>query len=335
VSKVFPVGIDVSARSLALALPEQPVHDFANSAAGHKAIVRLLRDSAPRGAAIRVCVEATGIYSLDLSLALNSARRVEVMVANPRAVSNFAKAMMTRGKSDPADAIVLLEFARRMPFIPWTPPSTAALQVRAAARRIDALVKALTAERNRLHATRSAKGAEAAFIREDIEDSIEHLEKRIARLVAGAAALAQSDQKLRSQYERLLTICGVAAKSAVRLLGELAVLPDDMTARQAVAHAGLDPQRRQSGTSLDSPTRISKRGNKRLRAALYMPALVAVQRDPAVTAYFEKLTGRGKKPMQAYVAVMRKMLHGIFGMAKHGTSYDSALLFPGFGSKTA
>jgi transposase len=87
-----------------------------------------------------------------------------------------------------------------------------------------------------------------------------------------------------------------------------------MTVRQWVAHAGLDPRAHQSGTSVDKPARISKVGNAHIRRVLFMPALVAVQRNLHVRAFFEKLFARGKTPLQAYVAVMRKLLHAIYGM---------------------
>ncbi|MBI3770301.1 MAG: IS110 family transposase [Deltaproteobacteria bacterium] len=75
------------------------------------------------------------------------------------------------------------------------------------------------------------------------------------------------------------------------------------------AHAGLDPRAWQSGSSADKPARISKVGNTHIRRTLFMPALVAVQHEPRVTAFFDQLVVRGKKPLQAYVAVMRKLLH--------------------------
>ena len=71
-------------------------------------------------------------------------------MANPRAVSNFAKAMMSRSKTDPMDAEVLREFAERMPFVEWVPPAQAALELRAASRRLDSLSNMLTREKNRL-----------------------------------------------------------------------------------------------------------------------------------------------------------------------------------------
>ena len=110
---------------------------------------------------------------------------------------------------------------------------------------------------------------------------------------------------------------GIAEASAMRLLGELLVLPDDLAAPQWVAHAGLDPRPYDSGTSVHRPRRIRKVGNRHLRAALYMPALVAIQHEPNVKAFYDKLLAAGKKPMQAVVAVMRKLLHAIWGMLKH------------------
>ena len=94
--------------------------------------------------------------------------------------------------------------------------------------------------------------------------------------------------------------------------------------RQWVAHAGLDPRAHQSGTSVDKPARISKVGNAHIRRALYMPALVAVQHNPHVRAFFDKLVARGKTPLQAYVAVMRKLLHAIYGMFTTRTTFVAA-----------
>ena len=107
----------------------------------------------------------------------------------------------------------------------------------------------------------------------------------------------------------------------MQLLPELLVLPDDMTVRQWVAHAGLDPRACQSGTSVDKPARISKLGNAHIRRALFMPSLVAVQHEPHVKAFFDTLVARGKTPLQAYVAVMRKLLHAIYGMFRTNTDF--------------
>ena len=91
----------------------QPVQRYANTAAGHRKLVETLTRGGKR---VRVVLEGTGIYGLDAALALSRAEGIEVMVANPRSVRDFAKALMQRSKNDPLDAVVLGEYGKRMPF---------------------------------------------------------------------------------------------------------------------------------------------------------------------------------------------------------------------------
>jgi transposase len=74
--------------------------------------------------------------------------------------------------------------------------------------------------------------------------------------------------------------------------------------------------------------RISKAGNRYLRAALYMPALVATQHDPWLGAFYRRLLGHGKAKLQALVAVMRKLLHAAWGMFRNDQAYDGSKLCP-------
>jgi transposase len=298
------VGIDVAARELVVRTA-RGAWTVSNDAAGHQRLVRRLTKG---GRAARVVLEATGVYHLDVALALHEAKRVEVMVANPRAVRDFGRASFQRSKTDKTDAEVLRTFAERMPFEVWRPPDPAILALRALSRRMVALTVTAAQERNRLHAARYP------VIREDIEAHLAELEQRLSRLTQEALALLDAHPSLRRRFDHLCSVKGIATASALRILSELAVLPKDMTVRQWVAHAGLDPRQVESGSSIRKPARISKVGNRHLRAALYMPAMVAVQYEPQVRAYYEALLARGKKPKQALVAVMRKLLHSIHGM---------------------
>ena len=117
---------------------------------------------------------------------------------------------------------------------------------------------------------------------------------------------------------------GIGQVSALRLLGELLVLPSDLKAKQWVAHAGLDPRPRQSGTQ-DAPRHISRTGNRHLRLALFMPALVAIQRSPQIKAAYEALLARGKKKKVAIIAIMRRLLHAIWGMLHHQQDFNPQL----------
>ena len=317
-------GIEVSQKELLVALRrgEQtlPLESFPNTPEGHRAVVRYL---ARKGRRVRVCLESTGVYGLDLALLLQKRPGVEVMVANPRAVRHFAQALMQRSKTDPLDALVLLEFAARMPFQPWQPPSAAALHLCALARRIEAVTDLCAAERNRLHAA----GALPAAIRQEIRRSIAFHECALEKLARQARQLIAGDPLWQERFEQLDSVPGIAPTSAIAILAELALLSPDRDVRQWVAAAGLDPREHSSGSSVHKKARISKAGNRHLRRALYMPALVAVRYDPHLGAFYQHLLGKGKAKMQALVAVMRKLLHAIFGMWKHHQAYDGSQLF--------
>jgi transposase len=322
-----PCGIEVSAQELVVALcrdgREERLRSFPNTAEGHAGILRFLSSGSQR---VRVVLESTGLYGLDLACALHRAAQVEVMVANPRAVRHFASALMKRSKNDRLDAVVLREFAARMPFQRWTAPSSAAFELCALARRLETLTEQCTAEKNRQHAAHiSVMMAQA--VRRDLQRSVRSIQRAIARLTQAALRLLQRDPLLNASYHLLLTAKGIGPTSALRLLAETALLSEDLDVRQWVAYAGLDPRDYQSGTSVHRKARISKTGNHHLRRALYMPALVAARHDPHLRGFYQHLLARGKCKMQALVAVMRKLLHATYAMLKHRQPFDGAKLY--------
>ena len=326
-NKIDYCGIEVSAKELLVALRRDgqtlPLQSFPNTPEGHRAVARYL---ARKGSVVRVCVESTGVYALDLALLLNKRAGIELMMANPRAVRHFAQALMQRSKTDPLDAVMLMEFAARMPFQAWQPPSQTVLHLCALARRLEALTEMGAAEKNRLHAARAAQALPEA-VRQDLKRSIEFHQDAAQRLSAKALGLIARDALLQERFQYLDSLPGVAAASAIALLAEISLLSPDLDIRQWVASAGLDPQEHSSGSSVHKKVRISKAGNRHLRRALYMPALVAVRYDPHCRAFYQRLQARGKVKMQALVAVMRKLLHAIFGMLKQHESYDGSKLF--------
>ncbi|MGH9404044.1 MAG: IS110 family transposase [Terriglobia bacterium] len=320
-------GIEVSAKELLVALRRGgqtlPLKSFSNTPEGHRAVARYL---VRKGPMVRVCLESTGVYGLDLALLLEKRAGIEVMIANPRAVRNFAQALMQRSKTDPLDAVMLLESAARMPFQAWQPPSQAVPHLCALARRLAALTELGTAEKNRLHAARAAQVLPEA-IRQDLKRSIEFHQRALERLTGKALEMIVRDQRLQECFKYLDSIPGVATASAISILAELSMLSPGLDVRQWVASAGLDPREHSSGSSIHKKARISKAGNRHPRRALYMPALVAVRFDPHLSAFYQHLLAQGKPKMQAMVAVMRKLLHAIFGMFKHRQPYDGSKIF--------
>lgn len=326
--KLDVAGIEVSARTLLVALRRdgqvQPLKSFSNSAAGHRALVGYV---SRKGVQVRAGLESTGVYGLDVALALHAAPGMEVMVANPRAARNFAQALMQRSKTDPLDARMLLEYVERMPFQAWQPPSLARRQLCAITRRMEALTRMGTMEKNRRHAGESSATTPAVLRREQ-QRHLKFLQRQQQRLAKEALRIVHSDPQLEHWQQLLLSVPGIGQLSALYLLGELVLMGSDYSVRQWVAYAGMDVREYESGTSVHRKKRISKVGNRHLRRALYMPALVAVRHDAHFRAYYQRLLAAGKLKMVALVATMRKLLHGIYGLLKHDCCFDGTKLFP-------
>jgi transposase len=269
-------------------------------------------------------MEATGVYHLQLALTLRAAG-VGVMVINPRVAKDYAGALNKRSKTDKVDAKVLLDYLERMPFVEWIAPQQSVLELREHGRRITELVQTAVDEKNRAHARGTSRLSRVVLA--DVRSHVEHIEKRIARIESLAMNVIKSDPDLVEQYDIVAAICGVGRRSAILLLTELAILDRTMTAKQIVAYAGLDPRRYESGTTVEKPSRISKIGNARLRAILYMNALSAIRHERGARLFFARLVARGKTRKQALVAVMRKLLHGIWIVLQRRVRFDSSVLF--------
>ena len=326
--KIEACGIEVSAEELVVAMSgkgqEAVLRRFANTAAGHRQLLHTLTRGGKR---VRVCMEATGVYGLDVALLLSAHPRIELMVANPRAVRHFAQARMQRSKNDQLDAVMLREFALRMPFTAWTRPQKSTLELWAIARRLEALTKQCAGEKNRQHAA-GVSQAIPACVRASVARTLRLLQREIWKLRELARRCIAGDARLQRRYQLLRTMPGIGQISAIQILAELALLPADRDVRQWVAYAGLDPREHRSGSSVSKHARISKVGNRHLRCALYMPALVASHCEPHLRGFYEHLVAEGKKKKQAMIAVARKMLHAIFGMFRWDRPYDGDCVYP-------
>ncbi|UEX78350.1 IS110 family transposase [Spiribacter halobius] len=319
------VGVDIAAASFELVTRKAGRHSpskrFEQTPQGHRHAIAHLQRLAPE----RIVLEATGVYFLDLALALHQAG-LPVCVINPRAFKHFAELKLTGSKTDPIDAALLADYAECMHPPLWQPPRESALALRELGRQVNRLVGERTQAKNRLHAL-GAKQATPALVIDDEREGIAALDRRIERLRAAALELINADATLQAQFRALTAAVGVGEVSAITLIAELCTLPEQLKAKQVARHAGLDVRLNQSGTSVARPGRLSKAGNAYLRAALFMPAMVAIQNDPYAKAFYEALIARGKKRIQAICAVMRKYLTGIWACFKTQQPFDSSQLF--------
>ncbi len=324
--KPVSAGIDVSKSKLNVAVFGGNEGVFDNDAVGHKKLHRWLKKQAKR-APIKVVLESTGNYGLDVALMLHAQKKVEVFYVNPMAAKGYATAGMVRAKTDRVDARILAKMAENSPDAqPWTPPPAHCRELRALTRRVRGLVENRTREKNRLKAAQSTKTTPPVVI-DDIEGNIADLTERIKKLRKAAVTLIHQHDQLCDDFGLLTSLKGIGQASGAEILGELSCMPLDLTVKQLVAQAGLDPRAHQSGAK-DGKRHISKMGSRYLRAALHMAAVTAVRESPEVRHFYDILTEhRNRHHNVAMTAVSRKLLHCIFGMLKHRQKWDATKFY--------
>jgi transposase len=311
------VGIDVSKSHLDVAIRGEQgkaLHrQFAYTAGGQQQVLAWLAQHGASGAS--VCLEATGRYSLDIAHTLHAAGYL-VSIENPARTKHFAQSLLSRQKTDKVDAILLAHYASVMPCRIWTPPSLLATDLQELKRLADELQTDHTRVRNRLEGLRTASPA-----RRYLEAQLRQLEEQLAQVERELNDLLDQDDTLKAQSALLTSIKGVGQTTARELLVEISDWSVFASADQLVAYAGLNPSPHQSG-SQRGYSKISKQGNAHVRKTLYFPALSAMQHNPQLKAFAERLKAAGKPKMAVVVAVMRKLLVLAYAILKSGHPYD-------------
>jgi transposase len=290
------VGIDVSKDALDVhVLPSGEHWQVTNDEAGCAGLVKRLK---PLSGTVLVVMEATNVFWRMAAAALASAG-LACAVVNPRQVRDFAKAMGKLAKTDALDAQVLALFAQRIkPPVRALPSAQCQVAAELLARRAQ-LMGMRVAEKNRL-ATASAKR-----VRKDIEATIAFLEKRLGALDQEIDTWLQSTPIDQSRANLLQSFTGIGQNTARSLLITLPEL-GSLSGKQIGALAGLAPFAKDSGNKRGE--RHISGGRAVVRAALYMPALSAIQHNPVIRALYQRLVQAGKHHYVAITACMRKIL---------------------------
>lgn len=314
------IGIDISKDTLDACLLQttsaKPKHHaFANTPDGHQQLIAWAKQHANNDA-IHFCLESTGPYGLALAFTLHHAQ-LRVSVVNPAYVK-YAGIMFNHGnKTDRADAQLIAQYARREQPPAWVPPSPEVLELQALSRRREELVLIAASEKTRLDAPHHPKS-----IRQSITRTLKQLEKEVKQLTKQIKELIRSHEELKEDHELLLSIPGIGEVLATVIQAELSDVKRFESASSAAAYAGLAPREYRSGKSIHKQTRMSKAGNARLRKALYLPTMSAIQCNPVIKAFYEKLVDAGKAKKSALGACMRKLLMIAYGVLKSRTHFD-------------
>lgn len=289
------IGIDISKDELHVhRLPDGKQRCYRNNRTGHRALIKWLRASPVE----RIVYEATGPYHRALELALGTAGLPLVKV-NPRRARRFAEAVGTQVKTDPLDAAMLARMGVAIEPECRPVPGPEMADLKDLRRAHQALIKDRTAAKNR------AKHLRLAILRRQNANRLKQIEDDIEAIEDAMMAIVRQDQTFSERFDILVSIPGIAKRSALAILIDMPEL-GAIENKSAASLAGLAPVTRQSGTWTGRA--FIKGGRANLRQALYMPALVAIRFNAELKAKYETLVAAGKPPKVAITAVMRKLV---------------------------
>jgi transposase len=288
------VGVDVAKNTLDVANScSKEIRQFTNDPEGVTNAVRYIAGLKPT----RIIIEATGSLEMPLAAALY-ADHLPVVVINPRQVRDFARATGILAKTDSIDARLLALFGSRVKPEIRPLPDQKAREMRNILTRRRQLIEMVTAEHNRLFQADDS-------IRPHIESYIKWLEGAISGINDDLDRRIRSSPSWREKDNLLKSVPGVGKVVSSTLLIELPEL-GKLNRRKIAALVGVAPLNRDSGTMRGRRTVWG--GRAKLRAILYMAALVASRRNTIITAFYQRLLYAGKAKKVALVACMRKLL---------------------------
>lgn len=321
---MFYLGIDVAKAKLDCCLlldPESTKRkskSVANTRAGFATLLEWLARNGVSPAQLHAVMEGTGVYHEQAALALADAG-VTVSIVNPAQIRDFARGLAVRTKTDGVDSFVLARYGALLKPQPWQPPSAEARVLRALLARREAVAQDLQRELNRREKADATQTP--ALIRQSIDDSSAFLRKQLAKLQEDIDHHIDRHPNLKDDMELLTSIPAVGRQTGSNLLAIIHTHHFN-SAEQLAAYLGLVPVERQSGSSVLGRVRLSKAGPPRIRATLYMAAIVAIKYNPHIKALYHRLVARGKVKKAALGAAMRKLVHLCFGVLKNRMVYQ-------------
>ncbi len=319
------LGIDVAKLKLdvVLRLGQRAIHQvFANTPDGFAALDAWLLSFGLTASQVRICLEATGSYSDAVALDL-FARGYTLSVLNPAVLVDYRRSQNIRSKTDKLDAHLLARYAQEKQPRAYKPLPAEIVTLRALLHHRDDVQQMLRQERNRLEA-----GRMTAAIKQRVLKHVQDLQSEFKTTEREIKAHFKAYPHLKAIWQRLQTIPGIGWLTAARRLSHLGEIDRFDKVGSLVSLAGLAIKEQSSGSSVRGKAQIDRHGRKDLRQTLYMSALVAKRVSPHMQGWAKRLQAQGKPKKIILIAIMRKLLHIVYGVWKSEQDYQPALAFP-------
>lgn len=263
--------------------------------------------------------EPTGSYS-ELLRKFCSERQIKCFIINPKQFSNYAKALGVEVKNDEVDAKVLAQA------ITLAKPHQIKIPIYDA--DVEQIKELMSFYKFTIKQTAQLKGHLESLVSKDgdkfsvkeLKKSIVISKERAKRILEQVHQLIQSNPTYKKAYENITSIVGIGQIGGIALL-HLFIKYPEANQRQITSLAGLNPVYKQSGSSLQTLSKISKSGSVLYRGSLFMGVMTAIRYDKNFKAFYNRLKANGKHSTQAQIAVMRKIILVAHSLYKNDQKY--------------
>lgn len=264
-------------------------------------------------------MEATGVYYESLAFYLiENERKIHVLL--PNKVKKFGESLDVKSKTDEIDSKILGQIGVERKLKNWELNSVLYRSLKKLSREREQIIGERSILKNQIHAeSHSAEPLKSTLKR--MNSRVLSLGKHLKAIDKELCELVKTDSELSKKIDQILTIPGVGFVTAITIIAETQGFINMKNIKQLTSYAGLDVQLKESGNWSGKP-HISKKGNSRIRKALYMPSLSSIQYNKQYKAFYERVTPKKVNGLIALTAIQRKLLGLMYTLWKNDTDYD-------------
>lgn len=317
------IGIDISKSSFTACIYTKDdlvitcrseVESFPNTKTGFNQFLKWVRKYASLEYETLFIMEATGVYYESLAYHLHKLGK-NISVVLPVKVKYYSKSLNIKSKNDEIDARVIARMGVDQQFDLWNPPTPILKELRELSRFYQELKKEATYCLNHLEALENSENPSSYIVKsyrklhKEIVYQINKCEEAIRKLIS-------KDKSLASKIEKLQSIKGVGFITVIIIVAETQGFSMISNRKQLASYAGFDIVERQSGSSIRGKTKISKKGNRRIRAALYFPAMACVKFNSTLKEDYHRIIQGKECKKIGIIAIQRKILLLLYALWK-------------------
>jgi transposase len=327
------VGIDVAQKELVVSLGSMDQEttttiyahkSFFNTEKGFSSLMLWVTKQTGANFPLRYVMEATGVYHEALAYYL-AERTCSVSIVMPNKITNFFRTLEVKTVTDKSmsEAIALFGLSKKLE--DWVRPQAAFRELRQLTRERDQLIAERTMLKNQLHAEQIEAYPSKTIIGR-MRNRIRMVTTQLQQGLDEATVAIKSDAQINQSVKLITTIPGIGPITAAIIMAETNGFELIRSKKQLTSYAGLDVKEKESGTSVKGKPRISKRGNRYLRKAMYMPAMAAIRYSERYKEIFVRIVSKNGIKMKGCVAVQRKLLEMAYTIHKTKVPYQADYL---------